>query len=220
MAQPVNPRPYESPRRREQAAATRDAILEAAQRLFERDGYAATSMPTIAAEARVAVKTVYLAFGSKPTLLRTLWDHRLAGDEAAKPVSQRDWYREVAGDNSPQAKMRLLARQSRTVKTRSGSLLEVIRSAAQVDPAIHELWDEIELKLHQVARAVVDQLSAAGTLRRGLDAASAADILWVLNHPSTWHLLVRLRGWTPEQYEGWLEQTLGSQLLETPGLDT
>ena len=37
-----------SPRRREQAAATRELILNAAQSLFERDGYAATSMAAVA----------------------------------------------------------------------------------------------------------------------------------------------------------------------------
>ena len=58
-------RRYDSTRRREQAAATRREILEAAQRLFERDGYGATTMAAIAAEAGVALKTVYLAFETK-----------------------------------------------------------------------------------------------------------------------------------------------------------
>lgn len=219
MAQPVKPRTYESPRRREQAAATRQAILVAARRLFERDGYAATSMPAIAVEARVAVKTLYLAFGTKPALLRTLWKVRLAGEEAATPVLQREWYREVIEDDSAEAKMRLLARQSRAVKTRSGALLEVIRNAASVDPDIRSLWDEIETKLHQVARAVVDELHARESLRRGLDPAVGADILWMLSHPSNWQLLVQQRGWKPDEYERWLELALRSQLLGGPAKD-
>ena len=80
MAERVKPkRPYESPRRREQAAATRLEILEAAQRLFERDGYAATTMAAVAAEARVALKTVYIAFETKSGVLRALWNLRLRG---------------------------------------------------------------------------------------------------------------------------------------------
>ena len=74
------------PRRREQAAATRREILEAAQRLFERDGYGATTMAAIAAEAGVALKTVYLAFETKSGLLRALWHLRLRGDEDEAPV--------------------------------------------------------------------------------------------------------------------------------------
>ena len=41
--------PIQSPRRRAQADATRRDIIAAAQRLFERQGYAATTMAAIAA---------------------------------------------------------------------------------------------------------------------------------------------------------------------------
>ena len=87
MAEPVKPtRRYDSPRRREQAAATRREILEAAQRLFERQGYAATTMAAIAAEAGVALKTVYVAFETKSGVLRALWHLLLRGDEEDVPV--------------------------------------------------------------------------------------------------------------------------------------
>src|SRR6478672_12002214 len=106
MSEPVKSRrAYSSPLRAEQAAGTRRSILDAARQLFEHDGYAATSMPAIAAEARVAVKTLYLAFGAKPELLRAVWDHRLAGSEAATPVLERAWYRELEDDASPQGKL-------------------------------------------------------------------------------------------------------------------
>jgi len=92
MAEPVNPkRPYHSPRRQEQAAATRTAILDAAQRLFETDGYPATTMEAIAAEAGVALKTVYVAFATKSGLLRAVWDLLLKGDEDAAAVAAREW---------------------------------------------------------------------------------------------------------------------------------
>jgi len=59
MIEPVNPkRSYDSPRRREQAAATRRDILAAAQRLFEEEGYCATTMGAMAKEAGVVSKTV------------------------------------------------------------------------------------------------------------------------------------------------------------------
>ena len=81
MTRPVDSkRSYNSPRRREQAAATRREILEAAQRLFERQGYAATTMAAIAAEAGVALKTVYVAFETKSGVLRALWNLLLRGD--------------------------------------------------------------------------------------------------------------------------------------------
>src|SRR5512133_86657 len=96
MRAPVNPsRRYDSPRRREQAAATRRAILDAAERLFADRGYAATSVPTIAAEAGVAVKTVYVAFATKAGVLHALWDNRLGGDDQPVSVLERPWYRQL-----------------------------------------------------------------------------------------------------------------------------
>src|SRR5215217_8678438 len=99
MAERVNPkRRYESPHRRQQAAATRLHILQAAQRLFEQQGYVATTMAAIAAEAGVALKTVYLAFQTKSGVVRVLWNLHLRGDQGEVPVAERSWYREVLAE--------------------------------------------------------------------------------------------------------------------------
>src|SRR5215471_1015708 len=96
MAEAVNPkRTYNSSRRQEQAAATRREILVAAQRLFERQGYAATTMAAIASEAGVALKTVYVTFETKSGVLRALWNLLLRGDEENVSVAERPIYREV-----------------------------------------------------------------------------------------------------------------------------
>src|SRR6516165_8420537 len=102
MADRVKPkRPYESPRRREQAAVTRLEILDAAQRPFERDGYAATTMAAIASEARVALKTVYVAYETKSGLLRALWNLRLRGGQQDTPMAQQARSREVLDEPAP-----------------------------------------------------------------------------------------------------------------------
>src|SRR5215211_2877271 len=173
MVERVNPkRRYDSPRRREQAAATRLHILQAAQRLFEQQGYVATTMAAIATEAGVALKTVYLAFQTK----------------------------------------------SGVVKTRIGTLLQVIRSAAPLDGDIAALWDHIQADFYDNQRVIVQQLHHTGSLRPDLDVTRATDILWTLNHPDVWQLLVGMRGWTPEQYEQWFGDTACTQLLrpDTP----
>ena len=124
----VNPkRSYDSPRRREQAAATRREILDAAQRLFERQGYAATKMSEIAEDAGVALKTVYAAFDTKSGVLRALWHALLRGDEEDVPVMDRAWYREVLEEPDAERQLRLNARNARAVKTRIAGVLDVIR---------------------------------------------------------------------------------------------
>jgi AcrR family transcriptional regulator len=214
MAQRVKPkRRYDSPRRREQAAATRLEILDAAQRLFERDGYAAATMAAIAAEARVALKTVYVAFETKSGVLRALWNLRLRGGSDDTPIAQHAWYREVLDEPDPERQLRLNARNSRGGKSRIGSLFEVIRSAAPLDPDIDALWKRIGTEYHANQRAIVESLDSKGALKPELDVDHATDILWSLNHPTVWHLLVAERGWQPEQYEQWCADTACSQLL-------
>ena len=209
----VKTRRYDSPRRRAQAAATRQAILDAARRLFERDGYTATSVPDIAAEAGVALKTVYVIFETKVGLLRAVWEARFGGEEEAVPVFERAWFLAVAEERDPERKLRLFAAQALRVKTGSGALLESIRNASFTDSEIATLWDDIETKLLDVARSIVIQLSDGGALAADLSIADATDILWTLNHPTVWHLTVRARRWTPERYERCLGDVLCTQLL-------
>ena len=214
MPRRVKPRRrYESPRRREQAAATRRQILRAAQELFERDGYAATSMASVASAAGVSLKTVYLAFETKSGLLRALWHLLLRGDRDSLPVGEQAWFREVLEEPDAARQLRLNMRNSRMVKVRAGALMEVIRGAASGEPEIGALWARIETEFHANQRAIVQALEDKGALSAGLDVATATDILWGLNHPSLYGLLVGERGWAPERYELWLGDLLCSQLL-------
>jgi hypothetical protein len=59
----------------------------------------------------------------------------------------------------------------------------------------------------------VEGLHGKGALKPGLDIGRGTDILWALNHPSLYWLLVGDRGWTPGEYEEWLADTLCTQLL-------
>jgi AcrR family transcriptional regulator len=215
MAERVKPtRRYHAPRRQEQAAATRRSILDAAQRLFVSQGYPATTMEAIAAEAGVALKTVYLAFATKSGLLRALWDLLLKGDEDEAAVDQRQWYLEVVNEPDPERQLRLNARNARAVKQRIAPLLEVIRDAAPVEPDTGALWNLIQSDFYANQRAIVESLDAKRALKSGLDVTRATDILWTLNHPDVWLLLVGQRGWTPEEFEAWFADTTCAQLLE------
>jgi AcrR family transcriptional regulator len=214
MSEPVKPkRRYDSPRRRQQAADTRRDILAAAQRRFEHDGYVATTMAAVAKDADVALKTVYLAFETKGGLLRALWHLLLRGDDDRTPVGGRQWYQEVLDESDPERKLRLNARNARMVKQRAGSLLAVIASAAPLDDDTATLWRTIQREFYDNQEAIVESLDARSALAPGLDVRRATDILWTLNHPHLWGLLVRERGWTPEQFEQWFADACCAQLL-------
>lgn len=63
-----------SRRTKEEAAATRDAIIDAAEALFDRNGVARTSLEIIAREAKVTRGAVYWHFRDKSDLLRAMQD--------------------------------------------------------------------------------------------------------------------------------------------------
>ncbi len=215
MSGPVKRR-YDSSRRQAQAAATRSDILDAAQRLFEERGYAATTMEAVAAGAGVALKTVYVAFETKSGLLRAVWNHLLRGGRDEVPVADQQWYRDVLDEPDPERQLRMNARNSRAVKERIAGVLEVIRNAAPIDADIEALWRRINTEFHDNQRAIVERVAARGALRPVLDVDGAADILWTVNHPNLWQLLVEGRGWTPERYEQWCADLACAQLLASP----
>src|SRR5918994_180276 len=86
-------------------------------------------------------------------------------------------------------------------------------AAAPLDSDIAALWDRIQSDYHANQRLIVESLNEKGALTAGLDVDRATDMLWTINHPNMWHLLVGERSWTPEQYEHWTADLACSQLL-------
>jgi AcrR family transcriptional regulator len=211
----IQKRTYRSPRREQQAIATRAAILDAAQARFERDGYPATTIESIAETANVSSKTVYLAYTSKSALLRAVWDRALKGDTDDAPVAQRAWYQAVLAEPDAHRQIEMIAANSCAVKQRIGAMLRAIRSAAETDADGAALWALIQTDFHANQRGVVEAIASHGNLRADIDLDAATDILWTLNHPDVWLLLTGERGWSPEKFETWFRQTLMQQLLNT-----
>jgi AcrR family transcriptional regulator len=210
-------RSYRSPRREQQAIETRLAILDAAQALFEREGYAATTIESIATEAAVSIKTVYIAFVTKSALLRSVWDRAIKGDADTTPLSERQWYRDLLAEPNPKRQIELVASEGCSLKERTALLLRAIRSAAAVDPDGAELWRSIQSDYYESTRAIANAIASHGGLRPGLDVDTAADIMWTLNHPDVWLLLTGERHWTRPTFEAWFRDTMVQQLLGLSG---
>jgi AcrR family transcriptional regulator len=209
-------RTYHSSLRVQQAAARRRALAEAARDLFVERGYPATTMDAVAKRADVSLKTVYNAYRTKAGLLRAVWDLSLKGDLDEAPVAERGWYTALMSESDPHRQLAMAAANSRIVKTRIGPMLKVIRDAAPVDEDLTALWELIQTDFWANQRAIVESLADKGALRPGLDVQRATDLLWMLNHPDVWLLLVDRRGWSPEDWENWFAETCQEQLL-APG---
>jgi AcrR family transcriptional regulator len=205
------PRPYHAPRRTEQAAATRQAIISAASELFAERGYAATTMAAIAERARVTPKSVY-ALAEKPRLMLLAVDRAIVGDDQPVALVDRPELRGILDARDAQAQIRLAARLGGQVLLRLYPLYRAFEQAAATDPALLEAWRDYQERRRtdtvQVVRAVAD----ADGLRPGLTVERATDTLWAL---VGWHavaLLVEERGWGEEQLTEWLEEVLAALL--------
>ncbi|MGZ5213291.1 MAG: TetR/AcrR family transcriptional regulator [Actinomycetota bacterium] len=214
MPRPVKSRrSYDSPRRRGQARATRGAVLEAARELFVERGFVATTIQAIADRAGVSPETVYATFGNKRSLLSSVIDVSITGDDAPVPLLDRAWVQEMRGARDPRRKLRILARNGRLILERISPVYEVLRGAAAADPEIAELRERYSSQRFAGQRELVRVLGAGGALRKGLSANSAAGTLFAIGSPETYRLLTIDRGWSPDRFERWYAETLARLLL-------
>ena len=72
-------------RTKEDAALTRETVLDAALAVFSRQGYAATTLDHIAQEAGVTRGAIYWHFGGKAELYNALVEERFARAFAGWP---------------------------------------------------------------------------------------------------------------------------------------
>jgi TetR/AcrR family transcriptional regulator, regulator of autoinduction and epiphytic fitness len=219
MAQIVKARrPYDSRRRREQAAQTRRDIEASAEKLFRERGYIGTSMPAIAAEAGVVVETIYRAFGSKAKLFKAVIESALAGGpkRAETPPAERPAIRAVIEEADPRRKLELYAATQPGVHGRSGPLYRVLVAAADSDPELRDVLDGIEARRLHGLGGLAAQLAESRALHSNLSVEDARDIMWTLCSTPLHDLLVLERGWSAETYQHWLAIALQRELLADP----
>ena len=210
MPGPVKRR-YDATRRREGAARTRAAILDAARELFAERGYAATAMTAIADRAGVALDTVYASVGRKPQLARLLIETAISGTDQAVPARQRDYVRAIQAAPDAATKITIYAAAITAIAPRMALVLGIIQQAARDEPELAVLWAEIAERRAANMRLFVADLAAVAPLR--LDPDQAADIVWATNAAEMYQLLVSQRGWSPRRYEDFLADTWRRLLL-------
>jgi AcrR family transcriptional regulator len=188
--------------RAERASATRARILAAARSLFGTRGYGATTLTDIAAEAEVAIQTVYAVFGSKRGILRGLSDAVVHDTEADAAI--------VLTSEGPAS----LASFARSIRLRweHGYDVTVIHGiAAMTDPAARADLEAILERRRNGLRGLVERLAPSLDPSVGRDRALA--VLDALTLPELYGELVAVHGWTPDSYEAWLAGILVRELL-------
>ncbi len=207
-------RTYHSAVRQAQASRTRKRILEAAGKLFAERGYAGASMQAIASEASVGMQTIYAIFKNKPRLLVALFNAASAppGEENT-PVPERSAPRAVARERDQRKQLQMFARVVADNLQGASPVSEIMVDAARTEPEIRRVLQVLNAARLEHAMVFIDQLQANGSLRAGLDAQTARDIVWALSSPEVFLMMTRERGWSKDRYVEWLADALVHALL-------
>lgn len=198
-------------RRRRRADQTRRDVLAAARTLFVRNGYAATTVADIAAEAGVALQTVYSAVGSKASRVIALVD------QAREDAGIRGIDASARAHEGPRALLASGPRVRCSLMEHAGDIVRLLAENAGAEPDIARAWSQMLDGARAGAVTAMELLEGYGLLRPGLAPETAADQANALMHPQ---LLLYLldRAWTIDRIEAWLLDVL-LRTLTTLDLD-
>ena len=198
-------------RRQDYAEATRQAIIDAARRLFAERGYFATKVDDIAAEARVAPATVYAVTGGKQNLLNVLitaW--------ATDPIVEQT-LSHIDTSTDSVAVIREVASASRTMREAYVDVIRVMLATAPHDAAVAEQERAATAIYRQALVPIAQRLVQLGELQPGMSAADAVDLLWFYFGYSSYFTLHDDNGWSYERAERWLADQATAALLSSAG---
>ena len=204
-------RRYDNSRRHEAATTTRKRVIEAARTSFLDAGYAGTTISAVAAAAGVSAETVYKAFGSKPALVKAVFDDGVAGP-GGEPAQARA-ARASVEIRDPVERLLAFGRLVAEVTPRVAPLMLLVRTAAGLDEALAQVWQEMnEERLASMARHA-QRLAEDGHLRPDVPIEYARDVLWAYCAPELYDLLVQQRGWSPARFGVWVGDAYVAALL-------
>ena len=204
-------RRYDATRRRALAGRTHQAIVDAAGRLFVRDGFKATTIAVVAAEAGVSEQTIYKRFRNKTGLVRAIRERGLAGEGSEHAERRSNALQK--NERDPRRIIEGWGRLAIEVAPRVMPILQLIAAAAPADPEMASLREELDRARMTRMRRNARSLARAGHLRTGMRAQEAGDVLWACSSPELYDLLVNRRGWPPARYARFIVDVMSAALL-------
>jgi AcrR family transcriptional regulator len=200
--------------RRARSQRTSSRVLTAAQDLFLAQGYALTTVDSIADQAGVSEQTVYNQFGTKCELLAAVLERAVAGDDSPVAVIERSWFVVGDGESAADAIARFAAAGT-AILARVAPVYDVIRSASAL-PEVGQLLADNRRRRRADQRHLVGVLAATGQLRADLDADHAADVIYGLVNEDVYLMFTADCGWSRKRYTTWLTRAMLDQLTTAP----
>lgn len=164
-------------RTKEEAAQTRESLLDAAEKLFSEQGVSRTSLADIASAAGVTRGAVYWHFRNKADVFVAMHER------LREPVDVMFRKLILSSDGDPVRRIRDYYVYVLEETTRSESrrrLMDILTHKAEyvdeLKPAIDDIHD-VHRQISEAIREMLAEAKAAGQLRPGADPQLAADTL-------------------------------------------
>ncbi len=199
--------------RRGRAKATHWRIVKAAYRLFCAQGYVGTTMAQIADASGVAVQSVYFTFHTKAALLSRAFDFAVMGEEEPQIPQKQDWYVAMTAEPDVTQALRHFVAGVGEITRRVMPLSLAAQVAADGDPDTARVIASHDEMQADAYRAVVKLLGAKAVLRPGVSLKRGTDLLLLYAGTDVYHVLVKDRGWSYDEWLDWTVVTLAHQLF-------
>jgi AcrR family transcriptional regulator len=200
---PVIKRTYDATSRRATALQTRERICAVAEELFLRDGFARTTIRSVAQASGVSEATIYLTFATKGTLL----DAVIVRATRDNPAERLD----AVAAAPPHEILRRFAASNAALMCRAARLIALGESASLMDAELRPLRDRAHGGLRAAFAAIAERLDGAGLLR--VSTRDAASTLYAIATETTYLRMTEAAALDGEDYALWLADALAAALL-------
>lgn len=192
-------RRYASELREQQAAATRQRVVQAAAELFASQGYAATSLPQIARRARVSTETVQ-GHGPKLRLLRAAIDQLSFGAEDGERVVDTPLGKRLLRATSAEDAADIASRILVQINTATHGIWLAFSEAARTDQQLAEEFTALAAGIRAENLAILQLWRERGWLRDDIPDTVLARWSDITASVEVYDRVVRVEGATVEEY--------------------
>lgn len=177
------------------SSPTRRRIFEAAWQLIVVRGDAGFTMAQIARKAKISRQALYLHFADRARLLDALV--RYADEKRGLTTAIQHI---VDAPTAREALVRMVSLQARQ-NPRIWAIALAFEAVRRTDKAAQRSWQGRQARRLETCRTIIERLRREGGLRPTLTMAEATDLLYVITSLRMWEDLVRVRGWTADEYQ-------------------
>lgn len=169
----------------ERGRRARSALLVAARRVFERDGFLDARVTDISAEAGVSHGSFYTYFGSKTGVFRALVTETM--DELYASLGEAG---DRAGPADPVASIDRANRRFISMYRENTALMALFEQVATIDPEVRALRHAVRQRMVARVTHSVERLQQGDVADRALDARCSANALVAMVNGLVHHWLV------------------------------